>query len=675
MSRRILDETTKSTFASDDYLYMDSATDGATKITPDNLVRNTTVAQQLAQHIADAEDDVEQITSDIETIQGDITDLKSDLGDLEDLETDDNSSIVDAINWLYENGGGGTPATTYSITNNLTNITSSNGATSIRENRAYTATLSLAQGATLDSVTVTMGGTDITATAWNSSTMTISIPSVTNNVVITARASIVITQAITWTGSGTDNSSQIIDATQYDVYYEIPFVEGDSRLVAEATAESTAFKMRDVALYSDAEGTTLVGYYKIATGEIVQSRRTAYLTEAFHWDTNTLIAPAGYYIQLMATRSNPSFDYNSSLSSYLQEYGATVTLVDESEPEEEALSNAESTDNDLLQVYATRSLSTETVADSTTYEGVLEEAKNAWMTEYGGSLDKIPLICHADQHSTMTPTNSSAMWEAIDNMVSWYDVSKVINFGDTTNSYENFDNPVLGDSSLENYLEATEHIPFSKRIEIFGNHDCMQIRSGSLTYIQQKPSYLNPYFKNVMARRTSDNGYHVTYDPYFNVKYIVTSNYDYEDSTYYDLASSEQYSWLIEEMTKNDGYDIVVCSHVGHPWYYDANLSNLLKARVSKTSGSVTDRSNNTHTYDFTGCENDLLVFLHGHSHSDAYSYDMNVLSQCFANYYDSTRPIYFVIIDRTNRQLKIWKVTNTPEYTVTTVPFDNPSS
>ena len=107
MSRRILDETTKSTFASDDYLYMDSATDGATKITPDNLVRNTTVAQQLAQHIADAADDLESVQGDISDLQGDVADVKSDLGDLEDLETTDKSSLVAAINEANQHGGSG----------------------------------------------------------------------------------------------------------------------------------------------------------------------------------------------------------------------------------------------------------------------------------------------------------------------------------------------------------------------------------------------------------------------------------------------------------------------------------------------------------------------------------------------------------------------------------------
>lgn len=107
MARRILDETTKSTFASDDYLYMDGQTDGASKITPDNLVRNTTVAQQLAQHIEDAEDAVEQITTDIEGIQSDISDVNGNIGDLEDLETEDKSSLVGAINEARGTGGGG----------------------------------------------------------------------------------------------------------------------------------------------------------------------------------------------------------------------------------------------------------------------------------------------------------------------------------------------------------------------------------------------------------------------------------------------------------------------------------------------------------------------------------------------------------------------------------------
>ena len=575
-------------------------------------------------------------------------------------------------------GGGGTPATMYTITNNLTNVTNSNGATSIREGRAYTATLALTQDATLDSVVVTMGGTDITATTWDATTMTVSIASVTNNVVITAKASVVITQAITWTGN-TDMTSQIIDATSGDVYYEVAYNDGDSRFVSGVTSESAFSKVRDVALYSDPEGTNLVGYYRRDSGQIAASIRTAYNTPTFYYNTKVLVAPAGYYIQMMVTRSNPSFDYNDNFNSYVNEYGATLILETpepEPEPEPETISNAEAVDRDLMQMYSLKavSLNTDTIADATSYEGVIEEAKNAWMKEYGGSIDKIPLIIHTDQHSDMTPANSSAMWEAIDNMVSWYDISKVINLGDTTNSYENFDDPTLGDSSLESYLEATKAVPFSKRIEVFGNHDCMQIRGGALTYIPQYPSYLNPYFKNVMARRTSNNGYHVTYDPYFNVKYVVVSSYDYVDASNYSMASPKQYDWLIEELSKNDGYDVIVCSHVGLPWWNN-NIAGIITARINKTSGIVTDKLSGSHSFDFSNCQSDLLVCLHGHDHADNYAYDVGVLSQGFDNYYESFRPIFFVIVDRTNKQLKVWKVMNTPEYTTYTRPFDNPET
>jgi adhesin/invasin len=75
---------------------------------------------------------------------------------------------------------------TYTITNTLTNVTNSNTATSVNENDSYTATLTADTGYTLDSVTVTMGGTDVTSTVYADGV--ISITSVTGNVVITASA-------------------------------------------------------------------------------------------------------------------------------------------------------------------------------------------------------------------------------------------------------------------------------------------------------------------------------------------------------------------------------------------------------------------------------------------------------------------------------------------------------
>ena len=74
----------------------------------------------------------------------------------------------------------------YSVTNTLTNVTSNNATASVTEGASYTATLTAASGYELDAVTVTMGGADITATAYNGGV--ISIASVTGDIVITATA-------------------------------------------------------------------------------------------------------------------------------------------------------------------------------------------------------------------------------------------------------------------------------------------------------------------------------------------------------------------------------------------------------------------------------------------------------------------------------------------------------
>jgi hypothetical protein len=77
-------------------------------------------------------------------------------------------------------------AVTYTITNSLTNATNSNSASSIAEGSPYSATITANSGYELISVTVTMGGTDITASAVSGGD--IYIASVTGDVVITAIA-------------------------------------------------------------------------------------------------------------------------------------------------------------------------------------------------------------------------------------------------------------------------------------------------------------------------------------------------------------------------------------------------------------------------------------------------------------------------------------------------------
>lgn len=77
---------------------------------------------------------------------------------------------------------------TYTITQNLTNVTSSLTGDTVEKGASLTAVLTEDTGYSLTEPTVTMGGTDITDSVWNASSNTISIASVTGNVVITATA-------------------------------------------------------------------------------------------------------------------------------------------------------------------------------------------------------------------------------------------------------------------------------------------------------------------------------------------------------------------------------------------------------------------------------------------------------------------------------------------------------
>ena len=74
------------------------------------------------------------------------------------------------------------------VTLKLTNATSSNGAAGVEKGKPYTTTITANDGYELRSVTVTMGGADVTASAYSNGV--VSIAEVTGDVVITAAASV-----------------------------------------------------------------------------------------------------------------------------------------------------------------------------------------------------------------------------------------------------------------------------------------------------------------------------------------------------------------------------------------------------------------------------------------------------------------------------------------------------
>lgn len=100
----------------------------------------------------------------------------------------------------------------FAVSSSLTHCSSSNPATSVRAGKPYTATLTMDSGFSTLSVTVTMGGVDITSSAYSNGT--ISIAAVTGDIVVTAVASAGI--PVTITGNGRHNIAHVtIDGVEY----------------------------------------------------------------------------------------------------------------------------------------------------------------------------------------------------------------------------------------------------------------------------------------------------------------------------------------------------------------------------------------------------------------------------------------------------------------------------
>lgn len=161
------------------------------------------------------------------------------------------------------------PSVTYNITRNLTNCASSNTANTIAEGASYTTTLSpTGTYKKLGAITVTMGGTDISASAVSGST--VSIASVTGDIVIACAA--VITNIIDTIGisantrlstSSGDNRTQsgyaAIGANK-DAASLIHLVAGDTLRIKGASLPASNDNYSAIALHN-ASGTFSTSTY------------------------------------------------------------------------------------------------------------------------------------------------------------------------------------------------------------------------------------------------------------------------------------------------------------------------------------------------------------------------------------------------------------------------------
>lgn len=113
---------------------------------------------------------------------------------------------------------------------NLSHVTSSNQSASVENGSRYVTNLTADTNYSINEVTVTMGGVDITSTAYSSGT--VSIPSVTGNIVITATA-VLTAQSITatYTQSGTVYDTDSLDSLKADLVVTANYAGGTSETV------------------------------------------------------------------------------------------------------------------------------------------------------------------------------------------------------------------------------------------------------------------------------------------------------------------------------------------------------------------------------------------------------------------------------------------------------------
>lgn len=687
------------------------------------------------------------------------------VGDLSRLNTTDKSSLVNAINEILAAGGGTEepqpPAvTTRGIVWDLVNVTGSNAAVSVQEGASLTAVLTAEEGYILGDVTVTMGGEVLTG-VWDAATATVTIPRVTGDVVIScagvkesagepadtspviaqtgmkimndgsyqAAATLCVTRAYeySWDRDALKAHPQYSAADGffslggYQGAIEI-FIASEKHVAAGNSILSADTDWGNIRMNYCADGGFVIAkncYESARDGvvvsipvpnknsamcqsDVVSSEFTLFAADVegsyAYWSKpyDTAILPMGVNAGdiIFAGKDSPYYGMKNIDGTMLSEASVAELSYDEDYAQDYGIATTSLLGDDPAagaDVYAG-------VSDD--FAAVINTAKKEWMTRYGGDYRKIPLIVSTDQHG-----RTSGIFNLLSRILNMHDVSKICNLGDTVTDkwYDGEpDKPLLTCSELDKWMECMKTIPFSKRLDVFGNHDAWYgngTAGGNAvgTAYPSNLSHLDQYFRNIYARRTNNSGWFAVRDDYFNVKYVVITGLEWVNGSGTYRIGTEQMKFIIDEFGKDDGYDIVVVSHV--PVYYQdstetfptgmtpetpgstaitrvstLNTDLLFNARKNKTAGTITDSEGVEHTFDFSGCGTDILCALHGHMHVDGYNYvgGDGLLSAAFDWFPYET--FFLVLIDRVERKLDVWKLSNTPQSLRYQIPLDKPA-
>ena len=249
-----------------------------------------------------------------------------------------------------------------------------------------------------------------------------------------------------------------------------------------------------------------------------------------------------------------------------------------------------------------------------------ETQRNAVRSIYQESEDAIPFFIQTDGHGRYNEGNkgchnlTESVMEYIPNIM----------LGDYASYYSDGNNPTnhtASSAGLVNYLP------------VMGNHEFMKGSAEDAT-IADLPTLIASYVPSNGILGSQTYGYYKVLDDKYNVKWLVGQPHVPDSNASGGFTTgftNDQWEWFIDELEADDGYDVIVLNHepfagtfynhtdettvtyIGHNG--KVNLSPILAARKAKTAGTFTDVNGVTHSYDFTGCNSDLLCVFHGHIH------------------------------------------------------------
>lgn len=287
----------------------------------------------------------------------------------------------------------------------------------------------------------------------------------------------------------------------------------------------------------------------------------------------------------------------------------------------------------------------------------------ALLAAYKAHPNSVPFFIHSDQHGRGMEIQRYANNIDTDGME-----YASINGGDSVVD-------TFGTAALEAIYQRIRYI--KNYIGVPGNHDYKKPTGENVSEYMIRRVFTTTNLERCPIRTSSLDCY-VAYHPMHAVKFICIDPYDaagVSSGMGHPYYNDEVTEWLIEELGKADGYDIVVIVH--EPFssgltrsrstnYPDPlptpaadSLYSMVKARKQHTSGTFTNTEGNSFSYDFSNTETDVFCVLSGHWHSEAFS-DVGGLTFYIQDWAGSDK--YggtFGLIDRESNLLRIFSFDN----------------